>query len=102
VRRKPLSPPQLLALHIGGLIAVGALLLSLPVAAAPGRHVSVLNALFTSTSAVCVTGLIVVDTPKGFSLLGQIVVMLLIQAGGLGYMTISTLIAVTLGKRVTL
>jgi trk system potassium uptake protein TrkH len=102
VGRKPLSPPQLLALHIGGLIALGTLLLSLPVAAAPGRHVSVLDALFTSTSAVCVTGLIVVDTPKDFSLLGQIVVMLLIQAGGLGYMTISTLIAVTLGKRVTL
>jgi trk system potassium uptake protein TrkH len=102
VGRKPLSPPQLLALHIGGLIAVGTLLLSLPVAAAPGRHVSVLDALFTSTSAVCVTGLIVVDTPKDYSLFGQIVVMLLIQAGGLGYMTISTLIAVALGKRVTL
>ena len=61
-----------------------------------------LDALFTSTSAVCVTGLIVVDTAKDFSLFGQIVVMLLIQAGGLGYMTISTLIAVALGKRVTL
>jgi trk system potassium uptake protein TrkH len=102
VGRKPLSPPQLLALHIGGLIIAGTLLLALPVAAAPGRHVSVLNALFTSTSAVCVTGLIVVDTARDFSLFGQIVVLLLIQAGGLGYMTISTLIAVALGKRVTL
>jgi trk system potassium uptake protein TrkH len=102
VGRKPLSPPQLLALHIGGLIIAGTLLLALPVAAAPGRHLSVLNALFTSTSAVCVTGLIVVDTARDFSLFGQVVVLLLIQAGGLGYMTISTLIAVALGKRVTL
>ncbi len=97
-----LSPPQLLALHIGGLIAVGTILLSLPAADAPGHHVSVLDALFTSTSAVCVTGLIVVDTPGDYSLFGQVVIMLLIQAGGLGYMTISTLIAVALGKRVTL
>ena len=102
VRRKPLSPPQLLALHLAGLIAAGTLLLSLPFAAAPGRHISVLDALFTSTSAVCVTGLIVVDTPKDFSLAGQIVILVLIQAGGLGYMTISTLIAVALGRRVTL
>lgn len=102
MRRKPLSPPQLLALHLAGLIAAGTLVLSLPVAAAPGRHVSVLDALFTSTSAVCVTGLIVVDTPKDFSLVGQIVILLLIQAGGLGYMTISTLVAVALGRRVTL
>jgi len=102
VQRRPLSPPQLLALHIGGLIVVGTLLLALPPAAAPGRHITVLDALFTSTSAVCVTGLIVVDTAKDYSLFGQIVVMLLIQAGGLGYMTISTLIAVALGKRVTL
>ena len=100
--RKPLTPPQLLSLHIGGLIAAGTLLLALPFASAPGRHVSVLDALFTSTSAVCVTGLIVVDTPKDFSLFGQIVIMLLVQAGGLGYMTISTLIAVALGRRVTL
>jgi trk system potassium uptake protein TrkH len=102
VGRKVLSPPQLLALHIGGLIVAGTLLLALPFAAAPGRHVSVLDALFTSTSAVCVTGLIVVDTSRDFSLFGQLVLLLLIQAGGLGYMTISTLIAVALGKRVTL
>ncbi|MBE3073026.1 MAG: Trk family potassium uptake protein [Acidobacteria bacterium] len=97
-----LAPPQLLALHIAGLIVAGTILLALPMAAEPGRHVSVVDAFFTSTSAVCVTGLVVVDTPTGFSLFGEIVVMLLIQAGGLGYMTISTLIAVALGKRVTL
>lgn len=97
-----LAPPQLLALHIAGLIAAGTVLLALPIAAEPGRHVSLVDAFFTSTSAVCVTGLIVTDTPRVFSLFGEIVLMLLIQAGGLGYMTISTLIAVALGKRVTL
>ncbi len=97
-----LAPPQLLALHIAGLIAAGTVLLALPIAAEPGHHVSIVDAFFTSTSAVCVTGLIVTDTPQAFSLFGEIVLMLLVQAGGLGYMTISTLIAVALGKRVTL
>ncbi len=92
----------MLSIHILGLVTAGGLLLSLPIAAAPGRHVSVLDAFFTSTSAVCVTGLIVIDPPKDLSLFGQLVLMLLIQAGGLGYMTISTLIASALGKRVTL
>jgi trk system potassium uptake protein TrkH len=101
VRRREFSPAQLLSLHIAGLIAVGGILLSLPVAVAPGRAVSVLNAFFTSTSAVCVTGLVVVDTPKDWSLFGQIVLMLLIQAGGLGYMTISSLIMVAFGRRIS-
>jgi trk/ktr system potassium uptake protein len=103
MRRKPLAPQQLLALHIAGLIALGTILLWLPVSAAvPGRPLSFVNALFTSASAVCVTGLIVVDTAKDLSRFGQVVVMLLIQAGGLGYMTISTLVAVALGRRVTM
>jgi hypothetical protein len=102
VRRKPLAPQQLLSLHIAGLIAVGTILLWLPVSAAPGRQITLVNALFTSTSAVCVTGLVVVDVAKDLSRFGQVVVMLLIQAGGLGYMTISTLVAVALGRRVTL
>lgn len=91
-----------MSLHIVGLVALGAVLLSLPIASAPDRHLPFLDALFTSTSAVCVTGLIVVDTPEHFSLFGQIVLLLLIQAGGLGYMTISTVVAAALGRRVTL
>src|SRR5512139_1300027 len=103
MRRKPLAPQQLLALHIVGLITAGTILLLLPIsAAAPGRPLSFVNALFTSTSAVCVTGLIVVDPAKDLSRFGQVVVMLLIQAGGLGYMTISTLVAVALGRRITM
>lgn len=96
------TPAQLLSLHIAGLITLGGILLSLPFAAAPGRHVSILDAFFTSTSAVCVTGLIVVDTPNDFSLAGQMVILLLVQLGGLGYMTISTVVVAALGRRVTL
>jgi trk system potassium uptake protein TrkH len=102
VRKREFSPAQLLSLHIVGLIVVGAVLLSLPVSAAPGRAVSSLNAFFTSTSAVCVTGLIVVDTPNQWSPFGQVVLMLLIQAGGLGYMTISSLIMVAFGRRISI
>lgn len=99
---RPLSPARLLAVSFGGLIAAGTLLLSLPVAAEPGRHISLVDALFTATSAVCVTGLIVVDTPKAFSTFGEVVILLLIQAGGLGYMTISTVAAALIGRRPSL
>ena len=94
------SPAQLLAISILGLIAVGALLLWLPIASTR-EQLSLLDALFTSTSAVCVTGLIVVDTPVDLSTFGQIVVLLLIQAGGLGYMAITTIVAVAIGKQLT-
>jgi trk system potassium uptake protein TrkH len=92
----------LLVLSFLGLIAVGTALLELPWASAQGVRLPFMDALFTSTSAVCVTGLIVLDTPAAFSPLGQVVILLLIQAGGLGYMTLSTLLAAALGRRVTL
>jgi trk system potassium uptake protein len=63
-RRRLFSPPRVLALSIAGLILTGAILLWLPLSAAPGRSTSFLDALFTATSAVCVTGLIVQDTPN--------------------------------------
>jgi trk system potassium uptake protein TrkH len=94
------SPAQLLAASIGSLIGLGTLLLWLPLAAAR-QPISLLDAFFTATSAVCVTGLVVVDTPHDLSLFGQIVVLLLIQAGGLGYMSITTVVAVAIGKQLT-
>ena len=87
---------------MGGVILAGTGLLLLPVSAATGDSVGWSAAFFTATSAVCVTGLIVVDTPTAFSGFGQAVVLALIQVGGLGYMAVSTLIAVMLGRRVTL
>lgn len=101
MRTREFSPAQMLSLHIAGLITAGGVLLSLPISAGPGRAVSVLTAFFTSTSAVCVTGLVVVDTPNDWSLFGQVIVLLLIQAGGLGYMTISSLIMVAFGRRIS-
>ena len=80
-------------------ILVGSVLLCLPISSKDGQWFSYIDALFTSTSAVCVTGLIVVDTAVHFSLFGQIVIMLLIQIGGLGFISISALFLLAAGKR---
>lgn len=101
-RRRPLSPSQFLAFSFLAIIVAGGLLLSLPWAAAAGRHVSVIDAFFTAVSAVCVTGLITLDTPVDFSPFGQVLVLLLIQAGGLGYMTLSTVFVSALGRSVSI
>lgn len=83
-------------------IAVGTILLMLPFATATGEWNNPIVALFTATSAVCVTGLIVVDTGSYFSPLGQGIILLLIQLGGLGYMTATTLLLLLLGRRLGL
>jgi trk system potassium uptake protein len=93
-----LSPPRILAVGFLSVILTGALLLMLPISNVGGC--SFVDALFTSTSAVCVTGLIVKDTPRDFTLFGQVVIMLLIQIGGLGYMTSATIISLILGKKI--
>jgi len=84
------------------LIAVGTFLLMLPISLASGEWNSPLTALFTATSAVCVTGLIVVDTGTYFSAFGQGVVLTLIQLGGLGYMSATTLLLLLIGRRLGL
>ena len=83
-------------------ITVGTVLLMLPISTASGAWNSPIVALFTATSAVCVTGLIVVDTGSYFSPLGQGIILLLIQLGGLGYMTATTVLLLLLGKRLGL
>jgi len=83
------------------LILVGTLLLSLPIAHAPHTVLHPTDALFTATSAVCVTGLIVVDTGHDFSLFGQIVILFLIQFGGLGIMTFAALVAQIVGHKIS-
>jgi trk system potassium uptake protein len=99
-RPKGLSPVQLIALYFIAAIVLGGCLLWLPMSHAQGHQVSFLDALFTSASAVCVTGLTVVDTGSTYSLFGQIVIMFLIQAGGLGIITLGTLVAFASGRRV--
>jgi len=95
-----LSPPRVLALGFLGLILAGSVLLLLPVSTKHGC--SVVDAVFTATSAVCVTGLIVKDTPVDFTLFGQLVIMGLIQLGGLGYMTWASIIPLIMGKKIGL
>ena len=97
---KQWSPSQVLVVSLAALIGAGTLLLWLPVSAARGQ-ISLLDAFFTSSSAVCVTGLIVIDTPVDLSPFGQVILMLLIQLGGLGYMSVTTIVAVALGRQLT-
>ena len=101
-RKLKLHPAQIIVIGFFLLILMGAILLSLPFSTVPGHRVSFLDAFFTSTSAVCVTGLVVVDPGTTFTLFGQIVIMLLIQAGGLGVMTVTTIVFLLIGKRITL
>ncbi len=84
------------------MISVGTALLMLPFSTASGEWNDPIVALFTATSAVCVTGLIVVDTGSYFSALGESIVLLLIQVGGLGYMTATTFLLLLLGHRLGL
>jgi len=99
---KKIKPTQILSFGFAFLILAGGILLSLPVASKSGESIGLLNALFTATSAICVTGLVVVDTYTQFSIFGQIVIMVLIQIGGLGIMTMATLVFLLLRKRITL
>jgi trk system potassium uptake protein TrkH len=94
------NPPLLLIMSFGMVIVVGTLLLSLPAASSNGESIGFLPALFTSTSATCVTGLAVVDTGTAFSGFGMAVVLLLIQLGGLGIITISAFVVVLLDTRI--
>ena len=84
---RKLGPSRLIALSFVILILTGTFLLCLPVSARDGNFTSPLDALFTATSATCVTGLIVADTFTKWSLFGQIVILILIQIGGIGLMS---------------
>ncbi|MGI5920916.1 MAG: TrkH family potassium uptake protein [Syntrophomonadaceae bacterium] len=96
---KHLSPPQLMVLGFMGAILVGSILLTTPWAVRQGNP-DFLTSLFTATSAVCVTGLVVVDTGTHWTAFGQTVILLLIQIGGLGIMSFATFFALLLGKKI--
>ena len=101
-RNFKLKGVQVLVLGFILVILVGALILTLPISTTSGESTNFLDALFTATSAVCVTGLIVVDTGTYWNMFGQTVIMILIEIGGLGFMSFTTLIAIILGKKITL
>ncbi len=97
-----IAPTRIIVLSFAVLILAGALLLSLPGASRDGRSIGFLNALFTATSASCVTGLVVVDTYNHWTLMGQLVILALIQAGGLGIVTLASFFSVLLGRKMSL
>lgn len=96
------TPARVLAIGFAAVILIGATLLSLPIASQSGEGLRFLDALLEATSAVCVTGLIVVDTGTYFNHFGQIVLISLIQIGGLGFMTLATFITIMTGRKIGL
>ena len=104
VRRRKinLTPTQIIALAFGAIILLGTVLLSLPAASADGVSVGFFPSLFTATSATCVTGLVLFDTGTQWSLLGQIVIITLIEIGGLGFMSAASVVVFLLRKKVGL
>lgn len=99
-KRLQLSYQQMIALGFLGLILLGAVLLMLPFSSRSFSWTDPLSALFTATSAVCVTGLVVLDTATHWSVFGQLVLLVLIQIGGLGLMTVATLFSFALRRKV--
>lgn len=99
---KELRPVQVILLGFLITILVGSILLALPIATKSGVGTPYIDALFTATTSVCVTGLIVETTMTHWSIFGQAVILLLIQIGGLGVITITTGMFFALGKRITL
>jgi len=102
--RRPLlrHPTQVIAVAFATAIAIGTLLLMLPVARSGSGHAPVMTAVFTATSAVCVTGLVTVDTASYWSGFGQAVVLVLVQVGGFGIMTLASLVGLLLSRRMGL
>lgn len=99
---KTIKPTKVIVTVFLALILIGTVLLSLPISSRSGEFTPFLTALFTATSATCVTGLVLVDTYQYWNGFGQIVILLLIQIGGLGFMTITTLFSFFVGRTITL
>ncbi len=101
-RKRELSTTQIITLGFLSAILIGMLLLALPIASSSGQWTNPVDALFTAATSVCVTGLVVVDTYSYWSIFGQIIILFLIQIGGMGIVTLTTSIMVMVGRKVTL
>lgn len=99
---KLFTPIQIIAYGFLGAILIGSVLLVLPISAKEGQTTAYIDALFTATSAICVTGLTTLTTVEHWSLFGQFVILCLIQFGGLGVITVTTSILLLLHKKITL
>ena len=101
ILKKKISPPAKVVFGFVILLLIGTFLLCLPISSKNGNGLSFVDSLFTSASAVSVTGLTVVDTAMHFSIFGQIVILFLIQMGGLGFITLTALVFLLLGKKIS-
>ena len=98
-KKLPLTTTHIIMLSFLGVVLLGSLLLWLPISAADGKSVSYLDALFTATTATCVTGLVTLPTVSTWSTFGHVVILILIQVGGLGIITIISAVMIMLHKR---
>lgn len=101
-KKRQLSSFQVITLGFAGVILCGALILMLPISSVDGVITPFHKALFTSTSAVCVTGLVVLDTGSYWSVFGQSVILILIQVGGLGVVTVATSVFILSGRKISI
>jgi len=101
-RKRTLHPAQIVVIAFGAAVIVGTILLLLPMSTAPGNSTDFVTAFFTAVSAVCITGLTVVETGTHWSPFGQFVILLLIQLGGLGIVAFATLIGLLIAGRISL
>ena len=99
---KKFSRMQIIALGFLSIIIIGTLLLMLPFASKDGHSAGLVNALFTATSATCVTGLVVFDTFAHWTVFGQVVILILIQVGGLGFVTLGMFLSLLLKRKIGL
>ncbi len=102
IRRRELQASQVLVLGFLSVILIGAIILATPFVTQSGESIGFVNAFFTATSAVCVTGLVVVDTGSYWNYFGKTVIIILIQIGGLGFMTMASLLTIMAGKKFSL
>ena len=102
IRSRRFNATRIVAGSFATIILVGTLLLMLPIASRDGESAGLLTALFTATSSTCVTGLILVDTAVQWTLFGQVVILAMIQLGGLGFMTVISLLSFALRRRIGL
>lgn len=102
IRKKSMNATRIVAAGFAAIILTGAILLTLPISSRTGEFTNFLDCLFTATSATCVTGLIPVDTWIHWTFFGQLVIIVLIQLGGLGFMTVISLVSLMLHRRIGL
>lgn len=100
--KRRLTPVRILALGFFALILIGTILLMLPISSKSGEVTNFIDAFFTATSATCITGLVTLKTAYHWTYFGATVIIILVQIGGLGFMSLATLFSLILGKRITL